>query len=179
MAVTSRNLQRRAPPQLEVSPPLAAQPQHARGQFAQHILPAVTLLLLGVALVAVFDHGRTWLHDVRYGRPRTTYLRAAIGQGDSAAQPTDFVALNLNRRVIVLALPGGDPSQAYLLEGPYLFGAAEDLTPITLHAEDRNGDGQADLTITIKNEELIYLSTGATFRLLSDAEREAITEAQP
>ena len=59
------------------------------------------------------------------------------------------------------------------MTGPYLFGDNENLTPIKLSAEDINGDGAADLVLTVKNEELIYINDKAknSFHLLTPEER--------
>src|SRR6185436_826227 len=99
----------------------------------------------------------TWtqikLDDLAYGNPRTTHLDAVVGNGDSALSPTHFLALNLNRQVSVIELPGGDISKALVISGPYLFGDGEDLTPVKLQVEDVNADNKPDLLLTVKNED--------------------------
>ncbi len=133
-----------------------------------------SVMLLNLALV----RGRTWIDDVRYGRPRTMQLSEYVGHNERLGQPSHFIAMNLNRRVVVIELPGGDSSKAQTLQGPYLFGAHEDLTPVTLRVDDVNKDKQGDLVIAVKNEEVIYINAGDSFRLISDDERQQLTGAR-
>jgi hypothetical protein len=74
---------------------------------------------------------------------------------------------------VIIALPGGDTQGASTITGPYLFGAGEDLTPITLSAFDVNGDSYDDLLVEVKNEQLVYINEREqnTFRLITDEER--------
>src|SRR2546425_1583080 len=46
---------------------------------------------------------RSW----HYGRPRTFQTDAVVGHNDSAASPSHFIAINLNRHVEVIECPGG------------------------------------------------------------------------
>ena len=85
--------------------------------------------------------------------------------------------MNLNRRIIVVELPGGDATKAQVLQGPYLFGANEDLTPVTLRLQDVNGDAKNDLVLSVKQEEVIYINTGESFRLISADERAHLQKA--
>src|SRR5947208_2834866 len=82
---------------------------------------------------------------------------AVVGHGDSATQPTHFIAINLNRQVSVIEIPGGDISKAVAISGPYLFGEGEDLTPVKLDVTDLNGDGKADLLVDVKSEQMAYI----------------------
>jgi hypothetical protein len=102
--------------------------------------------------------------DWHYGRPRTTQYDAVVGHNaDSAANPSHFIALNLNRKVIVIELPAGDPAQAHIYLGPTLLGDGQDLTPVTLSFEDRNGDGRPDLNIHIGNQVIVFMNNGKQF----------------
>lgn len=172
MAVQSRDL--------ATPPPLARRvihiwPMNSIAERRPSIAPLGLQLLVLLGLVAIVPHARTWLDDLRYGRPRTTQVSAVVGLNDSADAPTQFTAMNLNRRVVVLLLPGSDAGKAQILQGPYLFGAQENLTPIALRIADRNRDSKPDLTVAVKQEEIIYLNTGTTFRLITPAERQQIT----
>jgi hypothetical protein len=104
-------------------------------------------------------------------------LTAHVGHNEQAGQPTHFVAMNLNRRVVVIELPGGDSTKAQTLQGPYLFGANEHLTPVTLRVEDLNNDRKKDLVIAVKNEEIVYINSGDAFRLITDQERQQLVGA--
>ncbi len=139
----------------------------------------LTLALVLAAMPVLIEQAHIWLDDVRYGRPRATHLSAYVGHGETAGRPTHFVAMNLNQRVVVLTMPGGDSAQTQILHGPYLFGASESLTPVSLRIQDMNQDGAGDLVIGVKHEEIIYINTGESFRLLTDAERQDLIGAQP
>src|SRR5690349_22127603 len=86
---------------------------------------AVVLYLIVSTLV-------TWtqikLDDMQYGTPRTTHLDAVVGNGDSAAQPTHFIAINLYRQVSIIELRAGDISKAVASAWPALFVHGEDQT---------------------------------------------------
>ena len=105
-------------------------------------------------------------------------MDAYVGHNEAEGVPSHFVAMNLNRRVTVLEMRGGDSSQVNTIVGPYLFGQGEDLTPVTLGSTDLNADGLSDLIVSVKNEQLLYLNDGASFRLATTEERLAIEKAQ-
>lgn len=122
-------------------------------------------LALFVLMSTVAHWGQTRLDDWRYGRPRTMHLDGFVGHEEEQGHPTHFIALNLQRQVVVLELPGGDAGKVRSLPGPYLFGAEEDLTPVTLALDDIDKDGYNDLLINVRNEQIVYLNKDATFRL--------------
>ena len=135
------------------------------------------VVALYLVLSALFNFVQTKLDDMQYGRPRTTHLDAYVGHaGEEASQPSHFLALNLDRRIVLIELPGGDTKNATTITGPYLFGDGEDLTPIKLSAEDVTGDGAADLLVTVKNEQLVYVNERAknSFHLMTPDERKAL-----
>ncbi|HUS15683.1 MAG TPA: hypothetical protein VM536_11785 [Chloroflexia bacterium] len=173
-------------PAQEVGVPFAQ--QRAAQAPARHTAPPATrvklaglaagavvgVLALYVALSALFGFTQTKLDDLQYGRPRTTHLDAYVGHaGEQAGQPSHFLALNLDRRIVVIELPGGDTKDAITITGPYLFGDGEDLTPAKLTTEDVNGDGQDDLLVTVKNEQLVYINDKSknSFHLMTPEER--------
>jgi hypothetical protein len=174
MAVTSRNLHQAAPRRVvsvtSLTPSL---------DLLGPILRAGAIILLAyLGVAAVTGWGRIWIDDFRYGRPRTQHISGMVGHNEGTGEPTHFVAMNLNRRVVVVELPGGDAAQARTLQGPYLFGANEDLTPVIMRLHDINRDSQDDLILSVKNEEIIYINTGDTFRLINADERQALTQGQ-
>jgi len=121
---------------------------------------------LAIVIGALSESARILLDDWRYGRPRTTHLTGYAGlPAERSGQPSRFVALNLDRQVVIIALPGGDLTQIQTWQGPYLFGLHEDLTPVVLSLEDADNDGLADLLVTIHQERLVYLNRDGTFRL--------------
>ncbi len=153
MATTSRELQ----PVRRVYPW-----QRACSGFALGLVSVA----MAIVIVALSDIGRIMIDDWRYGRPRTMHVTGYTGlAAERAGQPSRFVAMNLDRQVVIMALPGGDPAQARIWQGPYLFGLHEDLTPVVLSLRDADGDGLADVIVTIRNEQLIYLNRDGEFRL--------------
>ncbi len=132
------------------------------------------LLFLGVgmlAMLALWVVGSlllTWWQvtqdDWHYGRPRTFQMAAVVGYNDSAASPSHFIAINLNRRVEVIECPGGDCSHAVIYLGPTLFGDGEDVTPVTLTFQDVNSDGKPDMLIHIQAQRIVFINENGKFR---------------
>ena len=113
--------------------------------------------------------------DIRYGKTRTFHTNAYLGIDDSPMNPSHFVAMNLNRQVVIMHIPGGDTSKTRIINGPYLFGADEDRTPVLLEFRDVNGDSLTDMIVNVKNEALIYLNRGDRLGLMSPDERANIS----
>jgi hypothetical protein len=160
MAVTSKNLR-------------SAQRARARSSLVSRRLHTaaygITLLLATLAVYAAISllvsNIHTKVDDLRYGRPRTIQLDSFVGHDEPAGHPTHVIAMNLNRQVIVVELPGGDASKTRTIVGPYLFGADADLTPVLPSLRDMDGDGQPDLLLDIRSEQIVYLNKDGAFRL--------------
>jgi hypothetical protein len=133
------------------------------------------MLAIYVLVSAIVSWGSVRIDDMRYGRPRTTQLSAVVGHEGDTGQATHFIAMNLNRQVVVLELPGGDASQVRSLPGPYLFGAGEDLTPVAMSLQDVDGDGQADLLLDVRSERIVYLNKDGSFRLPTGEEQRKLS----
>ncbi len=135
----------------------------------------ITVILAIVATYLIVDWLVSWgqvrLDDLHYGRPRTTHLGGLVGHEEISGRPSHFIALNLQRQVIVLELPGGDPAKIRSFPGPYLFGANEALTPVDIALSDIDGDGLNDLLINARNEQVVYLNRDGSFRLPTPAEQ--------
>jgi hypothetical protein len=101
--------------------------------------------------------------DSTYGRPRTYQTDAVVGHNDSADHPSHFLAINLNRRVTIIEIPGGEVSKSLIYSGPTLVGDGEDLTPITLSFADVNGDGKPDMLVHIQEQVMVWLNDGTKF----------------
>ncbi len=177
MAVTSRDLHAAGKLRTQVFQPAPSVRTYPAHPVASRMPYLVTLLLCVVALALVANSLLTWgqvkLDDLRYGRPRTMQLSGFVGHNDTNDVATQFIAMNLNRRVVVLEIPGSDVSKTRTLAGPYLFGANEDLTPVKLRLTYVNADRDLDLIVSAKNEEIIYINENSSFRLINDAERAA------
>ncbi len=76
-----------------------------------------------------------------------------------------IIALNLNGKISVIEIPGGDTAHSQIYNAPTLFGAGQDLVPVTLSFEDCNGDGKPDLNIHIQGSDKIicFVNNGKTF----------------
>lgn len=142
---------------------------------------SVTVLLAVLAVYALVgtlvDWGRVRLDDMRYGRPRTTHLEAMVGHEGSSGLPTHIIAMNLNGQVVVLELAGGTTNEVRSLPGPYLFGEGNDLTPIGLSLQDMDKDGQPDLVVDVRREQIVYLNRDGSFRLPTPDEQRQIAGA--
>lgn len=179
MAVTSRDLHNTGTLRRQVSHPIPVARSYRTASRMPYML---TLLLCLFALLlmanSVVAWGQTKLDDLRYGRPRTMQLSGFVGHNESGGVPTQFVAMNLNRRVVVFEIPGGDVAQSRTLTGPYLFGANEHLTPVRLRLAAVNGDTNLDLVVSVKNEEIIYINEAGSFRLINPEERAAFESSR-
>ena len=82
----------------------------------------IAMLALWILLTFAVNWWNTTWDDLHYGRPRTFQIDAAVGQNDSASNPSHFMALNLNGRIEVIEFPGGDASKARIYIGPQLYG---------------------------------------------------------
>jgi hypothetical protein len=138
---------------------------------------AVFALVAYIAVSSALEWTRVKLDDLQYGRPRTVQMDAYVGHSEAEGMPSHFIAMNLNRRVTIVQLPGGDSTKASVIQGPYLFGQGEDLTPVQLNAQDVNADQKPDLVVSVKSEQLLYLNEGASFRLATADELAAIQKA--
>lgn len=141
----------------------------------RHPVIAVILgmLVMAALVVAVSTVGSWWQvhqNDVTYGRPRTFQVDAIVGHGDSQANPSHFIFLNLNRHVVIIELPGGDSTRARIYNGPTLFGDGQDLTPVTAEFRDVNGDGKPDMIVHIQDQRLVFINDGTQFRPLQPGE---------
>ncbi|WP_129670724.1 hypothetical protein [Candidatus Chloroploca sp. Khr17] len=171
MAVQSRELrpERRWP---------LSMPSGYAGNLAYLITGILVLLASYVLLSSIVSRVRIAIDDVQYGRPRTYHLTAHVGRPEETGAPTHLIALNLDRQVMIIEIPGGDVNQVRTMPGPYLFGAGEDLTPVTMRLADINGDGVNDLIVRIKNEEMVYVNREQSFTLLTAEERQHLLQQQ-
>ncbi|HLI08885.1 MAG TPA: VCBS repeat-containing protein [Ktedonobacteraceae bacterium] len=142
-------------------------PRRRRGFYAHPLLylgtGMVAMLALWVGLSIFLSWWYTWQDDLHYGRPRTYQVDQVVGHNDSPDNPTHFVAINLNSRVLIIELPGGDSSKARIYQGPTLYGQGSDLAPITLSFQDVNHDGKLDMLVHFQGSVIIYLNQGGTF----------------
>ncbi len=174
MAVTSRELRSSRPSQV------ISTRVHQRVHVTFY---GVTLLLAAIVVYVVvgmvLGKGQVLYDDLRYGRPRIDQLTAFVGHNEADGVPTHLMAMNLNRQVVIVEMPGSNPSQARTITGPYLFGANEDLTPVKLSLEDVDGDKVLDLLIDVRQEHIVYLNHDGIFRLPTPAEQAQLLASHP
>ncbi|HLZ59550.1 MAG TPA: hypothetical protein VKR06_21595 [Ktedonosporobacter sp.] len=150
------------------------------------MLRAHPLLLLGLGMIlmlvlwtlltlAVSWWNTTW-DDLHYGRPRTFQTDALVGQNDSAANPSHFIALNLNGRIEVIEFPGGDASKARIYLGPQLYGNGQQLIPVTLSFVDVNGNHHPDMIIHFQDTTIVYINEQGGFRPADASEIQAVEQ---
>ena len=123
------------------------------------------IMIIGwVAFNALGSWWQTTQDDWHYGRPRTFQTDAVVGQNDSAANPSHFIAVNLHRHVLIVELPGGDASKARIFNGPILIGPGQELAPVTLTFQDFNGDGLPDMIVNVQDAHFVFINTKGTFQ---------------
>ena len=126
---------------------------------------AMLIMITGwVAFNALGSWWQTTQDDWHYGRPRTFQTDAVVGHNDSAINPSHFIAMNLNRHVLIIELPGGDATKARIFNGPILIGPGQDLAPVTLSFQDVNGDGLLDMIVNVQDAHFVYINANGTFQ---------------
>ena len=126
---------------------------------------AATIMILGwIAVSAIANWWQVTQDDWHYGRPRTFQVDTVVGHNDSAAKPSHFIAINLNRHVEIIEIPGGDATKAKIYAGPILIGQGQDLTPVTLTFKDVNGDGKPDMIVNVGDSHFVYINENGGFR---------------
>ncbi len=126
---------------------------------------AMLIMIVGwVAFNALASWWQTTQDDWHYGRPRTFQTDAVVRHNDSAIHQSHFIAVNLNRHVLIVELPGGDATKARIFNGPILVGSGQDLAPVTLSFQDVNGDGLLDMIVNVQDAHFVFLNGNGTFQ---------------
>ncbi len=127
-------------------------------------LAMIGMMLCWMLLTAFLGWWQVEQDDLRYGRPRTAQYDYVVGHGDSNANKSHFIALNLRRHVEVIECPAGDCTKARILLGPVLIGPNQDLAPVTLTFKDVNGDGKPDIIVNVQDSHFVFINDNGTFR---------------
>jgi hypothetical protein len=144
-------------------------------RFHVHWLVIFSLgMLVMIALWAGGSYFIAWWtnhqNDSAYGMPRTYQTDAIVGHSDSSTNKTHFIAINLNRHIVIIELPGGDSSKAKIYSVTTLYGDGQNLTPVTLSFKDVNGDGLLDMEIHIQDQTIVLINENGGFRPLKQGE---------
>jgi hypothetical protein len=133
-----------------------------RRRFRFHWLfwVGIALFIMIFGWIALSALG-TWLtnatNQITYGYPRTYQTDYNVGHGTVANPMSHFIAENLNKRIIVIEIPGDDPSKSEIYIGPTLLGDGQDLTPVTLTFEGGTL-GHPHLVIHVADSKFIFLN---------------------
>jgi len=126
---------------------------------------AMFIMVVGwVLLTTVANWWQVTQDDWHYGRPRTFQTDMVVGHNDSAANPSHFLALNLNRHIQIIEFPGGDSSKAKIYMGPTLVGSGQELAVVTLTFKDVNGDGKLDMIVNVQDSHFVFINDNDQFR---------------
>jgi hypothetical protein len=137
----------------------------SRFHWTVYVGAAMLIMLLGwFAVSSLSSWWQVTSDDWHYGRPRTFQTDAVVGHNDSATNPSHFIALNLQRHVEVIEMPGGDAAKSKIYTGPVLIGQGQDLAAVTLSFKDVNGDGKPDMIINIQDSRFVFINDGSGFR---------------
>ncbi len=138
-----------------------------RRRFHWLVFVGLVMLVMVMGWVVLNVLTNWWqitLDDWHYGRPRTFQTDAVVGHNDSAANPSHFIALNLNRHIEIIEFPGGDASKAKIYVGPTLIGQGQDLAVVTLSFKDVNGDGKPDMIVSVQGSRFVFINDNGAFR---------------
>lgn len=138
-----------------------------RAGFHWLVFVGLAMFIMIIGWIAFSALGSWWQvtqDDWHYGRPRTFQTDAVVGHNDSPRNPSHFIAVNLNRHVLIVELPGGDSTKARIYSGPVLIGQGQDLAPVTLSFQDVNGDGLLDMIVNVQDAHFVYINDSGIFR---------------
>ena len=136
----------------------------------------VAAILLWIVVSAVGSWFSVTLDDIHYGRPRTFQTDAWVGHNEQTGMPSHFIAINLNRHIEIIELPGGDPSHAKVYVGPQLYGANDELVPVTLKFIDVNNDHKPDMLVSFQGTHFVFMNDQGGFRPMNPSEHDRVEQ---
>ncbi len=150
---------------------IARPTQQSQQRQFHWLVPVGVTMMIAIAcyllLYGAWTGGRGLYNDWAYGSgTRTFHLEAVVGDHDSAAAPTHFIATNLHGTIDVIELPGGDITHAKVFPGPHLQWSNADKAVVTLEVKDVNGDNKPDIIVHVQGDtDLLFRQTNANFVL--------------
>lgn len=136
----------------------------------------VVAVVLWMVLSTVCSWSAVTLDDIRYGRPRTFQEDTWVGHNEQTGVPSHFIAVNLNRHIEIIELPGGDPAHAKVYVGPQLYGANDDLVPVTLKFIDVNKNHKPDMLVSFQGTHFVFINDQGVFRPMNPSEHDQIEQ---
>lgn len=133
-------------------------------------------ILLWVVFSAVGSWFTVTLDDIHYGRPRTFQADGWVGHNEQTGVPSHFIAINLNRHIEIIELPGGDPSHAKVYLGPQLYGTNDELVPVTLKFIDVNNDHKPDMLVSFQGTHYVFINDQGGFRPMNPSEHDQVEQ---
>jgi hypothetical protein len=124
------------------------------------MIGAILIVFVGQLLVGWIGMG---LDELHYGYPRTFQMDEVVGQDDTPAHLSHFIALNLEGQLEVIEFPGGDAAHAKIYLGPHLYGPNASLVPVTLQFVDGRHDGHPDMIMQFQGEKVIFRNAQGSF----------------
>ncbi|HLJ34299.1 MAG TPA: hypothetical protein VKU38_11630 [Ktedonobacteraceae bacterium] len=131
------------------------------------MIAMLVVWVLGSSLLAWVSYERD---NIVYGTPRTYQTDAVVGHGgDNLQHPSHFIAVNLNRQVIIVEFMAGSPAKSIDYVVPYyILGSGGNLTPVTVSFRDVTGDGKPDMIVDIhlspQDQTFVFVNDGTKFR---------------
>ncbi len=122
----------------------------------------ILALLAVMAMQTMLGWLTTAWDDVHYGRPRTFQIDAFVGH-ESGKTPSHFLVLNLQGRIYIIEMPGGDAAHTRIFVGPQLVGSGADLVLATISFVDNRHDHHPDLYLQAGGIQVIYYNSNGTF----------------
>lgn len=117
------------------------------------------LCVMAMNMVTAWWQG--YQDNVNYGYPRTSHLEAVVGHNDSISNPTHFIFTNLDCKIQIIEIPGGDPARTRIFQGPTLYGEGCDRIPVT--GELQVEDGKHHLIVHLRDQRIVFENDGKTF----------------
>lgn len=126
-------------------------------------LAMLGMLIVWILLTSFLSWWQVKMDDLHYGRPRTAQYDVVISPGDTSANRSHFIVMNLRSHIEIIDCPASDCSKAKVLIGPVL-GENQNLVPATLTFKDVNGDGKLDIIVNVQDSHFIFINDNGSFR---------------
>jgi hypothetical protein len=156
------------PPYLKNAPP----PKRTK-RWDWRWLVAVILMSLLAWLVIEFrikPAVERAVDDFHYGRPRIHRHSIVTGTLDNRENPSELIAMNINRQIVVLFVPGLATDQVKVLNGPHVWGSDDALTPVVLNVRQVDDNETPDMVLDVGGERITYLFVDGAWRLATPEE---------